>query len=105
MPLSRRYTPEKPPSETAVFGMDFSAIIPPGVGILSGSLDILTNTVPPVEASTQWIKGPVTVRGRVLYANLGGGVNGTDYQLVWTAQDTQGNVWPRVGLCLVAQTS
>jgi hypothetical protein len=105
MPLSRRYTPEKPPSETSIFGMDFSAIIPPSVGIISGALDILHNTVPATEASSEWTVGAVTVRGRVLYASLGGGVNGTDYQLVWTAQDTQGNVWPRVGLCLVAETS
>lgn len=105
MPLSRRYTPEKPPGEICVFGMDFAATIPVGVGIESGTLVILHNTVPATDASGEWSIGPVTVRGRVLYASLGGGVNGTDYQLLWTAQDTQGNVWPRVGLCLVAQTS
>lgn len=105
MPLSRRYTPEKPPGEESVFGMSFEYVIPPGVGIVSGELDILTNTVEPEDATADWSQGPVTVRGRVVYANLSGGVDGTDYQLRWTANDTDGNVWVRTGLCLVANTS
>jgi hypothetical protein len=105
MPLSRRYTPEHPAGEACVFGLDFSAVIPPGVGIASGDLDIFTNTVPPNAADADWTKGPVSVQGRVLYATLAGGLDGTDYMLTWTATDTAGNVWPRTGLILVAATS
>ena len=105
MPLSRRYTPEHPPGEECNFGIDFSFIIPPGVGLCSGSLQILTNTAAPVDASAQWTIGPVNVRGRALYAMLSGGVAGTDYQLKWTAIDTAGKTWPRTALVLCADTS
>lgn len=104
MPLSRRYSPEKPPNETCVFGLDYDALIPPGVGITSGSLTIWTNTVAPAQSS-DWTIGPVSVRGRAIYATLSGGVEGTDYQLRWVAVDTSGNTWPRTALCLCAHTS
>jgi hypothetical protein len=105
MPISRRYTPEHPPGESCLFGLDYSFIIPPGVGIAAGALSILTNTVPPVAADADWQVGPVTVRGRTVYCRLSGGVEGKDYQLRWVATDTQGNVFPRTALCLCAQTS
>jgi hypothetical protein len=105
MPISRRYQPEKPPGETSNFGLDYSFIIPLGVGIASGSLAIFTNTVPPVAADSDWTKGAVTVRGRAVYASLSGGIEGKDYQLRWTAVDTEGNVFPRTTLVLCAQTS
>lgn len=105
MSISRRYTPEKPSGEQCNFGLDYSAVIPPGVGITSGELSIWTNTVQPVSADGDWTIGPVEVRGRVLYAALSGGIDGTDYQLRWVANDTQGNVWPRTVVVLCAQTS
>lgn len=105
MPLSRRFNPEHPPGENCKFGIDFSFIIPPGVGIASGTLAILTNGAVPVDASADWTIGPVMVRGRALYAMLTGGVPGTDYQLKFTATDTAGNKWPRVALVLCAETS
>ena len=105
MPLSRRFNPEHPPGESCKFGVDFSFVIPPGIGIESGSLSILTNTATPVDASDQWTIGPVMVRGRALYAMLAGGVAGTDYQLKFTALDTAGNTWPRTALVLCAETS
>jgi hypothetical protein len=105
MPLSRRYTPEKAPGESSVFGMDFSYLIPVGVGISSGALAIATNTSPPVAADGDWTKGTVSVHDRTLYATLGGGKAGTDYQLTWTATDSNGNIWPRTALCLCALTS
>ena len=105
MAISRRYTPEHPPAEVCFFGLDFSYLIPPGVGIASGSLSIFTNTVAPVAADADWTKGPIQIYGRSLYASLGGGVEGTDYQLRWLATDTDGNVWPRTALVLCAQTS
>ena len=105
MPLSRRFTPEHPPGESCNFGIDFSFIVPVGVGLASGTLAILTNTAAPIDASADWTIGPVTVRGRALYAMLAGGVAGTDYQLEFTAVDTAGNKWPRTALVLCANTS
>lgn len=104
MPLSRRYTPEHAPGEKGDYGLDYSFIVPPGVGIASGSLAIYTNVANPV-ASSDFTIGPVTVQGRVIYANLTGGVPGTDYQLRWSATDTDGNIWPRTCLVLCALTS
>ncbi|HEX3522724.1 MAG TPA: hypothetical protein VHT52_11635 [Stellaceae bacterium] len=113
--LIRRYTPSHPPGETAIFGMDFSEVIPLGAAIaqqdagipeLGNRLLIYTNLVPPTPADGDWNwNGQLLVRGRALYATLSGGVLGTDYQLRWTAVDTLGNVWPRTGLCLCATTS
>jgi hypothetical protein len=105
MPLTRRFQPEHPPGESCNFGLDYSFVIPPGVGIASGSLSIFTNTVAPAAADADWVKGAVTVRGRAIYANLSGGIEGKDYQLRWTAVDTEGNVFPRTTLVLCAQTS
>ena len=105
MPLSRRYTPEHPPGESCLFGLDFSTILPVGVGLKSGTVQVQTNTATPADASADWVIGPVGVRGRAIYANLSGGVAGTDYQLRWTAVDTLGNRWPRTALVLCADTS
>lgn len=105
MPLSRRYTPEHPPAESCPFGLDMSFVIPPGVGIVSGVLNILSNTVPPVHAEADWTIGPVTVQGRAVYAVLSGGVAGRDYQLVWLVTDTAGNVWQRTTLVLCGETA
>ena len=103
--VSYRYQPSHPPEETCSFGMDFSFVVPFGVGLQSGSLAIFDNLATPVAADADWVKGPVVVRGRAIYAVLGGGVAGTDYRLVWTAVDNQGSTWPRTVLCLCAETS
>ena len=103
--VSHRYQPSHPPQETCNFGIDFSPVVPFGVGLQSGSISIFANLATPVAADADWVKGPVVVRGRAIYALLGGGVAGTDYQLRWTAVDNQGNTWPRTALCLCAQTS
>lgn len=105
MSVTRRYTPEHPPGETCQFGLDYSFVIPPGVGIVAASLSIFTNTVAPAAADADWTKGTVTFQGRTVYCLLGGGIEGKDYQLRWTASDSQGNVWPRTTLVLCAQTS
>jgi hypothetical protein len=104
MPISRRYSPEKDPHEVCIFGYDFSPLIPPGVGITSGTLDFFTNTVPP-NPTTALTHTGVQVRDRTLYATVQGGNAGVDYQFYWQAIDTAGNNWPRTGLCLVAPTS
>jgi hypothetical protein len=105
MPLSRRYSPEHPPGETCAFGLDYSFLIPPGVGITSGSVTIWTNTVSPTSAAADWTIGPVSILGRAIYATLSGGVEGKDYQIRWVAKDTEGNTWPRTTLVLCSQTS
>lgn len=105
MPLSRRYTPEKPPEETCFFGMDYSFLIPPGVGIARGSVSVWTNTPGDVQPSADWSVGPVQVEGRTVFAQLSGGIEGTDYQIRWVVTDTMGNTWPRTALVLCAQTS
>lgn len=105
MPLSRRFTPEHPPGESCSFGLDYAFIIPVGVTIVAGSLAIFTNTAAPAPADDDWTVGPIEVRGRAIYANLTGGVLGTDYQLQFTAVDSSGNVWPRTTLVLCANTS
>lgn len=84
--------------------MDFSFVVPPGTGLLGGSLSIWTNVSSPL-LSADWTIGPVKVLNRALYTTLSGGVEGTDYQLRWIAYDTDGNVWPRTALVLCAQTS
>jgi hypothetical protein len=105
MPVTRRYYPEHPPGESCLFGLDFSAIIPVGVGVKSGTLSIATNVGNSQPADGDWEIGPVLVRGRSIYANLTGGVLGIDYMLQWVATDTNGDVWPRVALILCAYTS
>jgi hypothetical protein len=106
MPISRRYAPEVAPDEVSVFGMSFEYVIPKGVGIASGTLDIFTNTVPPVDDGGL-IPAPVAVQDRTLYATVTAkpAADGNDYQLTWTATDTDGNVWPRTALVLCAATS
>lgn len=105
MPLSRRYSPEWAPGEQCNIGLDFSAIVPPGVGLTGGSLSIFTNSASPAAADADFTVGAVEVRGRAIYAMLKGGVSGKDYQLRWIATDTEGNVWPRTALMLCADTS
>ena len=106
MPLSRRYTPEIAPYESCQIGMDFSFVIPPGVAISSGTVGCFTNTANPIMSSDLSL-GAVTVRGRTLYAPITatGAALGKDYQLRWSATDSQGNIWPRTALLLCAYTS
>jgi hypothetical protein len=113
MPLSRRYTPEHPSGTQVVYGMSFETIIPPGAGIEDGSqsVEVWTNTVAPVLASSvnpntlDWETGPVSIEGRVVYAPLSGGIDGTDYQVRWSLTDTDGNSWRVTGLILCSETS
>lgn len=105
MPISRRYLPEWSPGEASSIGMDFSFIVPVGVGLVEGSLSIFTNTADPQPADADFDATPVSVRDRALYCQLSGGVRGRDYQLRWTAADTDGNLWPRTALLLCAETS
>lgn len=104
MPLSRRYTPEHAPGDAYTYGMDFSYLIPPGVGIKAASLAVYLNTVAPVPTN-DFTVGAVSAVGRIAYARLAGGVDGTDYQIRWQATDTDNNIWNRTALVLCAETS
>lgn len=105
MPLSRRYTPEHPPGESCRFGLNYDFLIPPGVGIASGSVEVWTNTPGDVQPSADWSVSPVSWEGRTIFATLSGGIEGTDYQIRWNVTDTTGNTWPRTALVLCAQTA
>lgn len=107
MPLSRRYSPELAPNEGSLFGMDFSSVIPPGVGIDFGECAVVQNTQPVQDASTMITVGTVQVVGRTLIAFIESNQNaeGRDFQVRWIAFDSEGGVWPRTALVLCAQTS
>jgi hypothetical protein len=104
MPLSRRYSPEWSPLDTGNVGMDFSMLVPPGVGILDGSLQIFLNIPNPVP-STDFAMGDFQIRDRTVYVQISGGVEGTDYQLRWFIETTDGARFLRTALLLCAQTS
>jgi hypothetical protein len=105
MSITRRYTPNFAPGEASIIGMDFSYVIPPGIGIVSGSLHFFNNLAVPIAADADFTIGAVTVLGRVLYAPISGGSEGKDYRVVWTATDTTGAIWPRTALMACAPTS
>lgn len=113
MPITRRYTPELAPAESCLIGMNFDAVIPPGVGIDHGALMIFTNTVPrqpvhtPQADTGLFVVGDVQVQERTLYARITVSdlAEGQDFQFWWTAADTDGNFWPRSAMALCAATS
>jgi len=105
MSLNNRYLPSHPQGQSCLYCLDFSNILPAGVGITTGNLVIELNTVPPASAGSDFIVGPVSVVGRRLYAQLTEGVSGRDYRLNWLALDSLGNAWPRTCLLLCAATS
>lgn len=115
LPLSRRYTPEHHPGDQVTIGMDFSAILPLGVGITAPSLTIFTNRNPPTDAAADWTMLPIMlddgtttllrIVGRAVYALVVGGQPYFDYQFRWRITDTQNNVWTRTGLMLCSYTS
>lgn len=103
MPLTKRYMPEHPAGDSTTFGFSFDGLFPKGVGI-TAELAVYTNMASP-EKSDDFAIGPVGVQGRTVYATLGGGVSGQDYQLRWTATGTDKTVVTRTALILCAQTS
>lgn len=102
---TQRYLPNHSASEVCNFWLDFSLVIPFGVGIAAGGLSIFTNVAVPAAADSDWTVGPVAVFGRAIYAQLARGNQNTDYQFRWFAEDTMGNQWVRTALCLCAETS
>lgn len=105
MALTRRYEPPHAAGERVSFGMDFSQVIPEGIGITTSSLAIFTNTQPPIAADADWSTGSSYTRGRAAFQILSGGKDGVDYLLQWTVTDTRSNIWVRTALILCAATS
>ena len=118
MPLTRRYSPSHSSGDDVAYGMDFSTILPPGIGIKddgSAALDIFYNRAPAPgtgypPAATDLIHGPVHVRGAMVWAavsvaDAAHADLGNDYLLRWAIFDTRGNRWERTALLLVALTS
>jgi hypothetical protein len=103
--MSGRFTPKKPPAELAWFALDFMRVVGRGVGLAAVAVHAWTNTVMPVLADSDWTIGAPLIEGRIAYTQLGGGVDGSDYQLRFTVTDTDGNVFERTGLILVSETS
>lgn len=120
--FTARYKPSKHPEEISLFGMDFSKVIPPGVGIFNDFNDpdtlpgviLYTNTVPPVVVAPLpggggeidfGGGGVIYVIGRAVYVSIKGGVAGTDYIVEWYVTDTNGWVHVRDALMLCADTS
>lgn len=104
MPLTRRYSPEHSPGDSCLYGIDMSLVLPPGAFISLGSVAVLSNTFVPTPAP-EWAVGPVQIQGSVIFARLSGGTEGSDYQIRWNVQDSDGNVWNRTALVLCSLTS
>ena len=110
MALSRRYHPEFAPGETSVIGMDFSTVIPPGVGITAVSpslmLNIATPPVPPADTADFLIQN-VSWYDRTAYATLtlNNSALGKDFLLFWQVTDSSSNVHQRAAALLCTYTS
>ena len=102
----RRYQPSHPPGETCVFGMDFSALTPRWSILTMATLAIFTNTAVPASADSDWtVALAPAIWSRQVFVTLSGGVAGKDYRLIFTATDSDLNVWPRTGLILCSNMS
>lgn len=104
MAISQRYRPSHPAGQSCIYAVDFSNMLPPGVGVSMPSVQFNTNTVPPGIATGITSSGG-GFRGRMVWINIAGGVSGTDYLVTWTVTDTTGNVWIITALLLCAATS
>jgi hypothetical protein len=103
--LTRRYVPALSPGETAVFAIDYSAVIPLGVGIAAAQLGIFDRASSGPATELTW--GSVSWYDRTAYAEVTAAntADGIDFLTLWTVTDTDGNIWPRTALLLCALTS
>lgn len=104
MAVSQRYKPSHPAGQSAVYAVDFSNILPPGVGLSQPGVIIQTNTTPPGIATGITSSGG-GFRGRMAWITIAGGVAGTDYLIQWTLIDSQNNTWIVTVLLMCAATS
>lgn len=104
MAVSQRYKPSHPAGQSAVYAVDFSNMLPPGVGLSQPGVIIQTNTVPPGLATGITVTGG-GFRGRLVWITITGGTSGQDYLITWTVGDTSSNTWVITALLLCAATS
>lgn len=104
MAITRRYQPNWAPAESSIIGMDFSPMLPPGVGISTVVLTIVLNQNP-ATPSNDFTQGTISIDGRRTWCLLAGGNAGIDYQCRWGITDTIGQNWLRIALLLCAETS
>jgi len=114
MPLSRRYTPEFAPGETSVIGMDFSYVIPPGVGIQNADVGLFLNAraaargspVSPADPNDYSISAASWL-GRTLYATLTleHSALDKDFLVIWECLDFSFNHWSRSAMLMCTYTS
>ena len=106
MSINNRFDPSHPVGEQIVYGLDFSPILPAGVTIASGAINVLYNTVPPTPTFDLSVT-PLTPtpNTRAMYAQVSGGTSGRDYRINWSAIDSLGNTWVRSTLLLCVATS
>lgn len=106
MAVAQRYKPSHPAGQSAVYAVDFSNILPPGVGLSQPAVQIQTNTVPPGLASGI-TTGSGGFQGRMVWITITGGTAGQDYIITWTVSDTSAapNTWVISVLLLCAATS
>jgi hypothetical protein len=90
------------PGDSATYGLDFTSLISADAAIGSAAVAPFTNTVAPT-ATTDLTIAAIATYARIVYARVTGGVLGSDYQLRFTASDTQGNVFTRAALLLCTQ--
>ena len=105
MSLNNRYMPSHAVGDSCLYALDFSNILPLGVGF-EGSVgfEVEYNTVPPTGQS-DFTVGPPYFVGRRIYAQLSGGASAKDYRLTFTGGDSLGNTWSRSALLLCSATS
>lgn len=104
MAVTRRYQPSHPAGQSATYAVDFSPMLPPGVGLATPGVQIQTNTVPPGLATGITASGGGFL-GRMVWITIQGGIAGIDYLVTWTVADTAGNSWVVSVLLLCAATS
>lgn len=104
MAVSRRYTPSHPQGQSAVYAIDLSPMLPPGLGIQTADAQILTNTVPPQSDPAINLGNP-EFKGRLAWATIQGGTSGQDYLVAWTIVDNASNIWLITFALLCAATS
>jgi len=106
-------------TDNAFFSMDWSPILPPGLGIVSTMLTVVRNTNPtqpapevavslPAEGNALWDEalwdegqwGSMGIEGRITSARCSGGNAGTDYQFRWAIVDSADNTWGETAFAL-----
>jgi hypothetical protein len=97
----RRYYPSHA-TEKTMYGIDFSTLLPLGVGITDAWVTVYKNLNPWVWVNDTYgttstpdelAVSDLLIRGRRVYVAVWNGVPGTDYVILWNISDTLTNDW------------